>query len=49
METRLEKLFPEMSFAMTTNADTGIETCEPDPFEELIHIDMSHLMKEIER
>ena len=43
-----KKLFPEMSFAMTTNADTRIETCEPDPFEDFIHIDMSHLMKVIE-
>ena len=38
-----------MSFGMTTNVDTGIETCEPDPFDELIHIVMSHLMKAIER
>ena len=36
-------------FRYSTRSVTGIETCEPDPFEELIHIDMSVLMKTIER
>ena len=33
---------------MKTNAVTGIQICEPDPFQELIHIDMSILMNPTE-
>jgi len=33
----------------TNNAVTGEQRCEPDPFQELIHIDMNVLMNTIER
>ena len=48
-EPNWKELYPDNSFTMKTNAVTGEERCEPDPFRELIHIDMSVLMKRIER
>ena len=43
-----KKLFPSHQFTTKRNEDTGVETLAPDPVEELIHIDMSVLMKWIE-
>ena len=43
----LKKLFPEKTFTTVRN-ETGMEICEPDPFEDLIDIDMTRLMQNIE-
>ena len=43
-----KKLFPEKTFPTVRN-ETGMEICEPDPFEDLIDIDTNHLMQNIER
>ena len=43
-----KNLFPEKKFPTKTN-DAGIEICEPDPFEDLIDIDMTRLMQYIEQ
>jgi len=43
-----KKLFPEKKFPSRTN-EAGVEICEPDPFEDLIDIDMTHLMQHIEQ
>ena len=48
-EPNWKELYPDNSFTMKTNAVTGVQRCEPDPFRELIHIDMSILMNAIER
>ena len=41
-------LFPEKDFPTNPDA-TGMEICEPDPFNDLIDIDMTRLMRRIEQ
>jgi len=44
-----KKLFPNDTFTIFKDPDTEDETCDPDPFTELIDIDMCVLMHHIER
>eukprot|EP00957_Ditylum_brightwellii_P080027 6086090-Ditylum_brightwellii.AAC.1 len=42
-------LFPDKTFKTSINAQTGEEICDPHPVEDLIDIDMSHVLQTIEQ